>query len=50
MIFRSADGRGGQKTRDLVKKYNLGKPVAGNLFQAQWDGYVPKLYEQLSGK
>ena len=47
---RSVDGRGGRKARDLVTKYDLGTPVAGNVFQAQWDDYVPKLYELLSGK
>ncbi|XP_010164651.1 phosphatidylethanolamine-binding protein 1, partial [Antrostomus carolinensis] len=28
----------------------LGVPVAGTCYQAEWDDYVPKLYEQLSGK
>lgn len=37
------------KTRDLAKKYNLGHPVAGNLYQAQYDDYVPILHKQLSG-
>lgn len=46
---RSGDGRGGFKIRDFAKKYHLGQPVAGNFFQAQWDEYVPKLYEQLGG-
>jgi len=45
---RSADGRGCFKIRNFAKKYNLGSPVAGNFYQAQWDEYVPKLYEQLS--
>ena len=38
------------KIRDFAKKYNLGEPVAGNFYQAEWDDYVPKLYEQLSGE
>ena len=46
----STDNRGGTKASDLVDKYNLGNAVAGNLFQAEWDDYVPKLYEKLSGK
>lgn len=46
---RSGDGRGGFKIRDFAKKYNLGQPIAGNYYQAQWDEYVPKLYEQLGG-
>ncbi|XP_002737060.1 protein D2-like [Saccoglossus kowalevskii] len=41
------DGRGGQKARDVAAKYNLGEPVAVNLYQAEWDDYVPKLYKKL---
>lgn len=47
---RSGDGRGCFKIRDFAKKYNLGSPVAGNFYQAQWDDYVPTLYKQLEGK
>lgn len=46
----SGDKRGKFSTAKLVSKYKLGDPVAGNLFQAQYDDYVPKLYKQLSGK
>lgn len=46
---RSGDGRGGFKISEFAKKYNLGTPIAGNYYQAQWDDYVPKLYEQLGG-
>jgi len=46
---RSGEGRGNFKIRDFAKKYGLGHPIAGNFYQAQWDDYVPKLYEQLSG-
>ncbi|KAI7692732.1 OV-16 antigen [Sarcoptes scabiei] len=45
---RSGDGR--FKVRDFAKKYNLGEPIAGNFYQAEWDDYVPKLYQQLSGE
>jgi phosphatidylethanolamine-binding protein (PEBP) family uncharacterized protein len=45
----SGDGRGCFKTEDFVKKHKLA-PVAGNFYQAQFDDYVPKLYEKLSGK
>ena len=45
---RSGDNRGNFKIRAFAKKYGLGNPVAGNFYQAQWDDYVPKLYEQLS--
>jgi len=47
---RSGDNRGCFSIRNFAKKYNLGQPIAGNFFQAQWDSYVPKLYQQLSGK
>lgn len=33
--------------RKFAEKYKLGQPVAGNAYQAKWDDYVPKLYEQL---
>ncbi|XP_018322173.1 phosphatidylethanolamine-binding protein homolog F40A3.3-like [Agrilus planipennis] len=44
---RSGDGRGKFSIRKFAAKYKLGDPIAGNLFQAQWDDYVPKLYKQL---
>ncbi|KAK7864799.1 hypothetical protein R5R35_012287 [Gryllus longicercus] len=47
---RSGDNRGKFSIRKFAAKYGLGDPVAGNLYQAKWDDYVPKLYEQLSGK
>lgn len=42
-------GKGREKfsTKNFVKKYSLGSPIAGNMFQAQYDDYVPKLYAQL---
>lgn len=46
----SGNNRGKFSTAKFVAKYKLGNPVAGNLFQAQYDDYVPKLYKQLSGK
>lgn len=46
---RSGDHRGNFKIRDFAVKYGLGEPVAANFYQAEWDDYVPKLYEQLSG-
>ncbi|XP_022661274.1 protein D2-like isoform X1 [Varroa destructor] len=46
---RSGDNRGGFHIRDFAKKYKLGEPIAANFFQAEYDDYVPKLYEQLSG-
>jgi len=47
---RSGSGRGSQSVSKFASKYHLGDPVAGNFYQAEWDDYVPKLYEQLSGK
>ncbi|KAK0419597.1 hypothetical protein QR680_014226 [Steinernema hermaphroditum] len=44
---RSGDNRGGWKIAKFADKHKLGTPIAGNLFQAQWDDYVPKLYKQL---
>jgi phosphatidylethanolamine-binding protein (PEBP) family uncharacterized protein len=43
----SADGRGCFSIKKFADKYNLGNPVAGNFYQAQWDDYVPELYKQL---
>ncbi|XP_075811956.1 phosphatidylethanolamine-binding protein 1-like [Microtus pennsylvanicus] len=47
---RSGDHRGKFKVVAFRKKCHLGAPVAGTCYQAEWDDYVPKLYEQLSGK
>ena len=47
---RSGDHRGKFKVASFRKKYELGTPLAGTCYQAEWDDYVPKLYEQLSGK
>ncbi|XP_010070692.1 PREDICTED: phosphatidylethanolamine-binding protein 1, partial [Pterocles gutturalis] len=44
------DKRGKFKVASFRSKYELGVPVAGTCYQAEWDDYVPKLYEQLSGK
>ncbi|KAL7741460.1 hypothetical protein ACLKA6_000783 [Drosophila palustris] len=43
----SGDGRGGFKIAKFAEKYNLGDPVAGNFYQAEYDDYVPILYKQL---
>ncbi|XP_067012135.1 protein D2 isoform X2 [Anabrus simplex] len=47
---RSGDHRGKFSIKKFANKYKLGHPIAGNFYQAQWDDYVPKLYEQLAGK
>ncbi|XP_034475338.1 protein D3 [Drosophila innubila] len=43
----SGDNRGGFKIAKFAEKYNLGNPVAGNFYQAEYDDYVPILYKQL---
>ncbi|XP_066144601.1 protein D3-like [Euwallacea fornicatus] len=43
----SGDKRGCFSIRKFAEKYNLGQPVAGNFYQAQYDDYVPILYKQL---
>ncbi|XP_061395643.1 protein D3-like [Musca vetustissima] len=42
----SLEGRLNVKTRDYISKYNLGNPVAGNYYEAQYDEYVPTLMAQ----
>ncbi|KAG5668469.1 hypothetical protein PVAND_016409 [Polypedilum vanderplanki] len=44
---RSGENRGCFKIQKFAEKYNLGIPVAGNFYQAEWDDYVPELYKQL---
>ena len=46
-VGMTGKGRNNTKARDIVAEYNLGTPVAGNFYQAQWDDYVPKLYAKL---
>ena len=47
VFFRSAEKRDKFAIRKLAAKYNLGQPIAGNVYQAQYDDYVPMLYKQL---
>lgn len=44
---KSGDGRGKFSIKNFAAKYNLGQPIAGNFFQAEWDDYVPILYKQI---
>ncbi|KAJ8713090.1 hypothetical protein PYW08_008394 [Mythimna loreyi] len=44
---RSAVNRAQFSINDFTEKYNLGDPVAGNFYQAEYDDYVPILYEQI---
>lgn len=43
----SGANRGGWKARSFVQKYNLGNPMAGNFYLAEYDDYVPILYQKL---
>lgn len=43
----SVDGRASFKISKFAEKYNLGDPVAGNFYLAQFDDYVPLLYKSL---
>ncbi|XP_039954003.1 phosphatidylethanolamine-binding protein homolog F40A3.3-like isoform X2 [Bactrocera tryoni] len=43
----SREGRVRTKTRDSIAKFNLGDPIAGNFYQAQYDDYVPILKSQM---
>ncbi|XP_017765216.1 PREDICTED: protein D2-like isoform X1 [Eufriesea mexicana] len=44
---RSGDNRGNFSIRKFALKYKLGDPIAGNMYQAEFDDYVPLLYKQL---
>ncbi|XP_063896607.1 protein D2 isoform X1 [Helicoverpa armigera] len=44
---RSGDNRGMFSISKFAKKYKLGDPIAGNFYQAEYDDYVPILYQQL---
>jgi hypothetical protein len=46
---RSGDNRGKFSIKNFAAKYNLGNPIAGNMYQAEYDDYVPILYKQLEG-
>ena len=45
---RTKTGRVKFSVQKFAARYNLEGPVAGNLFQAQYDDYVPFLKEQIS--
>jgi len=46
----TATNRIGFSTAEFVKKHGLGKPIAGNFYQAEYDDYVPTLHAQLGFK
>lgn len=43
----TATGRPMFNTKSYAIKYQLGTPVAGNFYQAEYDDYVPILHKQL---
>ncbi|KAF5288617.1 hypothetical protein FQR65_LT11988 [Abscondita terminalis] len=47
---RSANRREKFSMRCFATKYNLGDPIAANFFLAEWDDYVPLLYQKLAGE
>lgn len=44
----SRDHRFHFNTRKFANKYNLGDPIAGNFFEAQWDKYVDERNENIA--
>ncbi|KAL6423217.1 hypothetical protein ACFW04_010111 [Cataglyphis niger] len=46
---RSGDNRGKFSIKKFAAKYKLGNPIAGNMYQAEFDDYVPILNKQLEG-
>ena len=44
---RTQEGRGGWNARTFAAANNLGEPVAGNFYQAEFDEYVKQLYKEL---
>lgn len=45
----SREGRLSTSTENLIETYQLGAPVFGNFYKAQFDDYVLELQKQLSG-
>lgn len=43
----SANRRNNYNAADFAKKHGLGEPQFGNFYEAEFDDYVPKLYEKL---
>uniref|UniRef100_A0A2H1X2U3 SFRICE_002482 n=1 Tax=Spodoptera frugiperda TaxID=7108 RepID=A0A2H1X2U3_SPOFR len=46
-IDMTAENRRAFSIANFAKKYNLGDPIAGNFYQAEYDDYVPTVHEQL---
>lgn len=50
LFNNSADNRANFSTKKFADKYEMGDPIAGNFYQAEWDDYVPILYKQLGAE
>lgn len=48
-IHRSYEGRLNTCANQFASENGLGDPIAGNIFQAQYDDYVPIVQAQLAG-
>lgn len=48
LFFSVANGREKFSTRAFAKKYCLEGPMYGNFFQAEYDDFVPILYQQFT--
>lgn len=49
VVCRSREGRPKFSAKTFAMRHQLGDPIAGNYYQAQFDDYVPLLHQQLSG-
>ncbi|KAG5878106.1 hypothetical protein JTB14_017973 [Gonioctena quinquepunctata] len=49
ILKTTTEGRLNFSIRKFAEKYHLGQPISGNLYQAQYDDYVPVLREQFNG-
>ncbi|KAH8251219.1 hypothetical protein KR032_003274 [Drosophila birchii] len=45
----NADGHSNFEVKKFAEKYEMGNPVAGNIFQSRWDEFVPELMKTLYG-
>ncbi|TMW45760.1 hypothetical protein DOY81_009160, partial [Sarcophaga bullata] len=44
------EGHPNFKIEKFAEKYNLGTPLAGNIYRSQWDEYVPILHRNMGVK
>lgn len=48
VYFSSDPTRGGFSVREFAAEHHLGKPIAINFFEAQYDDYVKVVQKQLN--